>query len=119
MATVNFKSESFLLLLALILNGCGFNHPKTPVTDSNQNIPVSFSFLTQNIFLPKCSQCHETNMADYSYLMNRNYVVPGSAETSVLYQLVSTGEMPRNGPRLSDSEVNAIYKWIQNGARDN
>jgi hypothetical protein len=119
MTSVNFKRKMFFFLMALVLKGCGFNHPKTPVTDSNQNIPISFSFLTTNIFLPKCSECHETNMGNYGYLMNRNYIVPGSAESSLLYQLVSTGEMPQNGPPLNSREVTAIYNWIQNGAQNN
>lgn len=57
-------------------------------------------------------------MGNYGYLMNRNYIVPGSAESSLLYQLVSTGEMPKNGQALRSDEVSAIYEWIQAGAKE-
>jgi hypothetical protein len=57
-------------------------------------------------------------MGNYGYLMNRNYIVPGSAESSLLYQLVSRGEKPKNGPALSSDEIRASYEWIQAGAKE-
>jgi mono/diheme cytochrome c family protein len=118
MGNVKFFGKILLVSLAILLKGCGFNHPKMPFPDSAQSSPVSFSYLTQNIFIPKCSDCHGTNMGNYGYLMNRNYIVPGSAESSLLYQLVSTGEMPKNGQALRSDEVSAIYEWIQAGAKE-
>jgi len=118
MGNVKFFGKILLVSLAILLKGCGFNHPKMPFPTSAQNSPVSFSDLRQNVLVPKCSNCHGTNMGNYGYLMNRNYIVPGSAESSLLYQLVSTGEMPKNGQALRSDEVSAIYEWIQAGAKE-
>jgi len=110
------------------LSGCGFNNPKNIAGSIQTGAPspsnptptpaVTFTYLRQNIFIPKCSQCHGTNMGNYQYLMTNNYVVPSSADSSVLYQDVSTGDMPQNGPALSSGEVSSIYNWIQSGAKN-
>lgn len=119
-------SVGFFFLFAFFLNGCGFNNPKTPFsvqTDPPTPTPSpmtnSFSSLRQYVLLPKCSACHGTNMGNYDYLISKKYVVPGSPGSSVLYQDVRTGNMPKNNPALSSIEVSSIYSWIQSGAPNN
>ncbi|NBT57813.1 hypothetical protein EBT16_03415 [bacterium] len=114
-----------ILSLILFLKGCGFNYPKSSFSPSESNgssdkTPAisSFSLLRTRIFIPKCSECHQSDIADYDFLIQNELVVPGSPSSSILYEKVRTGEMPQNGPPLSSEEVTAIYLWIQNGARN-
>ena len=42
-------------------------------------------------------------------------IVPGSAEESLLFEKVSSGEMPMGGEKLSDEEIELIERWINAG----
>ena len=43
-------------------------------------------------------------------------IVSGSAEKSLLYQRVRTGQMPLGGPPLSGAELELIRNWIERSA---
>src|SRR5436305_96778 len=44
-------------------------------------------------------------------------LVPGSAEKSLLFQMVHKGEMPPQGnPKLTDAQVDLLRRWIDAGA---
>ena len=46
-------------------------------------------------------------------------VIPGEPEKSSLYLGVSTYDMPRDGNRLTDAEIELIRLWILQGAQNN
>jgi hypothetical protein len=54
-----------------------------------------------------------------SYAGVSQAVVPGDAASSPLYQAVASGQMPRTGARLSDSELALVRDWIDSGAQNN
>lgn len=45
-------------------------------------------------------------------------VLPGNPEGSGLYTTVAGGRMPKDNPALSKMEIDAIYTWIKNGAKE-
>lgn len=55
----------------------------------------------------------------YASLMASGTIVAGQPANSLLYQKVSSGEMPRGGPRLGAAELKAINDWIAAGAPNN
>ena len=120
----------FLLIgIAFLSNGCS----------KDSNIEVSYTFDIQPIFNERCIVCHgnnapssNLNLTNYDSLMkgnsNRGPVVkPGQKpENSILYQKVANpnppygSRMPADGPPyLSDREIQLIWLWINNGAKDN
>jgi hypothetical protein len=44
-------------------------------------------------------------------------IVPGKPDESLLWEYVSSGEMPRGRPPLSDSEKQRLRRWIADGAQ--
>lgn len=110
---------------------------------------ASWTQVYTTIISTSCSPCHTTpggagilnGMLDlttqetaYSNLVNApaagnacagqgTRVIPGSAETSLLYQKIKPGEpapcgakMPLGGQELSNDQADAIASWIQAGA---
>ncbi len=92
---------------------CGSrNEPK-------QKIPfpqiVTFSTIRSAILEPKCSRCHLTLT---SYEGAQEYFVAGSPQQSNLYTAVEENSMPPNGTPLNAEEKAAIYRWINQGAKN-
>ena len=102
--------------------------PASPT--SPEATEVSFSSQVLPVFEARCQQCHGTGRAEVglnlashaSTLAGASYgpvVIPGSAETSILVQVIVSGEMPLGGRKLTDSEIQIISDWIDAGAPDN
>jgi hypothetical protein len=110
----------FLLLMFLFSGSCTHD-PVIPVTPE-----VSFSKQVRPIFVNNCARagCHDGNeFALQSYSEIRAHVTPGDARKSKLYKSIVTlwgpgGAMPPDGP-LSDQQINLIYAWIMQGAKNN
>jgi hypothetical protein len=64
---------------------------------------------------PKGGLDMSTEQAAYMHLLDGR-VVPGHPETSKLYELVASGEMPKDGMKLSADTIQAIHDWIAQGA---
>lgn len=72
------------------------------------------------------SSCHDANSPQanldlsnaavgYGELLD-GFVVPGSLNASEFWNQVSTGQMPRGAPDLSEAELSTIETWILEGA---
>ena len=117
------------LLGYLALTNPSEDAPSTS-TASPRATEVSFSAQVLPVFEARCQQCHGAGRAEVglnlathaSTLTGASYgpvVIPGSAETSILLQVISSGEMPPGGRKLTDSEVQTISDWVDAGAPDN
>lgn len=93
---------------------------------------VSFAADIVPIFEQHCYTCHGPNripgvptsysLVSYDTTLRGGFipaVIPGKPEESSLYLGVSTYDMPRDGNRLSDAEIELIRLWILQGARNN
>jgi len=110
---------------AIIFLGCRHE----PVLPEQQ---VSFSQDIMPIIQFGCQhpQCHgdslnqEFKLVNYNDVMDHGDVKPGDPHHSKLYEVITktSGEdrMPREPyARLSDRNINMIYIWIAQGAKDN
>lgn len=87
---------------------------------------VYYSSDIQPIFTANCLDCHSSSLKpdlrpgnSYDALLP-DYVNPGNAEGSTLYQsLPGIGHPDRSVPDLSGEEIAYIKKWIDDGAEDN
>ena len=91
---------------------------------------VDYSTEIQPIFNSNCTNCHhvgsssfnnhELDLTSYSGLMSGgesgDVVIPFNSNVSILYQLISSGDMPPNNNDLSNNQVNLIALWIDEGA---
>jgi len=88
---------------------------------------VDYNSAIQPIFDNNCGNCHlgnssgGLNLSSYNDLMHGSndgaVVVPGNAESSVLYQEILSGDMPAgNNSNLSSTQINLIAQWINEGA---
>lgn len=91
---------------------------------------VDYNSQIQPIFNTNCISCHQyggsatLNLTSYSGLMNGGWsgpsIIVGDHENSLLYQRIilpvgTDGSMPPNVP-LSQSEIDLIAQWIDQGA---
>lgn len=101
--------------------------PATPPSHSNQ---VSFSVDVLPILEARCQRCHGPGRADVGLKLNSfegvlsgssngPVVIPGSADTSYLIDLVLSGTMPLGSAKLPGDEIQIIIDWINAGAPDN
>jgi hypothetical protein len=91
---------------------------------------ISYTRDVQPILESRCGSCHfgeftsaELHMDTYESLMagseNGPVIVPGDAKKSLLVQKISSGKMPKRGPKLTPAQVQIIVDWINSGAENN
>lgn len=120
--------------LLLLLFACSTENGANP----EEGIEATYSTISTQIFDVRCS-CHLNSHPDvilrsdvaYNNIVSQPsstgmlYVSPGSPDNSYLYKKVLgvdiVGDrMPKNGPPyLEDDEIEAIRKWIADGALNN
>ena len=96
----------------------------TPHTD------VSYTNDIRPILAGRCSNCHAgklvsngLNMETYESLMAGSQhgpvIVPGNASSSLLAEKLTSGQMPKRGPKLTPTQIQLIIDWINAGALNN
>lgn len=107
--------------------------PETPAHEepaAEQPDTVSFSEDVLPILQSRCMTCHggeriegDLVMLSYAELMaggeNGAAILQGDGEGSLLYQLASSGKMPKRGANLTPVQLDVIFQWINAGALDN
>lgn len=92
--------------------------------------PVSFREHIQPIMLSRCIGCHggdkkagglglETYADIVAGSEDGPVVVAGDAANSSFVQLVVSGDMPKQGPKLTHAELQLLIDWVHQGALDN
>jgi mono/diheme cytochrome c family protein len=92
--------------------------------------PISFASDILPIFQSRCINCHGgdrtekgLDLKSYASLMNGSergpVLVAGDAANSSLVNLISSGKMPKRGPKLTPEQVQLIIDWINQGALNN
>ena len=56
-------------------------------------------------------------MATFKALMDSGQVVANDPVESRLIQVIDTGEMPPNGAKVSEAELNLLREWVKTGAK--
>ena len=116
-----------LMGMGLFLSSCYYDtFPEEDVTEPTN---VSYSEDIQPLWNNDCTSCHPrlaqpdlTEENSYNSLISGDYVVPGNADASVLYQslLGSNGVslMPTSG-QWPISQIKLVESWINERAQDN
>ena len=122
------------VLLMLVLAGCGGQvaTPTQPEAAAEAAPAGEVSFATDvlPIFEQSCTRCHGSSrqsgglrLDSYAALMaggkDGAAVVPGDAPSSLLVELITSGEMPRNASPLPDEQIQTIIQWVDAGALEN
>ena len=116
-----------VLACVICLSAVSLNSGVTPL---DAQTPVSFSKDIQPILEQKCLNCHGPSMQSSRLNLSTledalrggargSAVVPGRAEDSRLYRMVSGLDkpaMPLGGNKLTDGQIAAIKNWIDQGA---
>lgn len=91
---------------------------------------VSFKNEIQPILEQRCIKCHGGDfpsegltMESHESLMNGSQngqvITPGDSSSSLLFEKVESGEMPKRGADLTAEQVKLIQQWIDEGALNN
>ena len=126
-------------LFAGFLRVVGGNiEPETiaPVTlvdpDAPAGVPeeVSYARDVQPILDRRCVKCHGGEKTEEGLILttyddtlngswNGSIVAAGRPADSLLIEVIETGDMPKNEPRLLPAEIRTIIAWVEAGAPDN
>ena len=91
---------------------------------------VSFANEILPIIQSRCINCHGGDKTEEGLSMNTHaeimagsengaILVPGDAASSLIIEMVASGDMPKRGPKLTPPQVQLIADWINQGALDN
>ena len=120
----------YLIFLTALIVACDTNVAHNINENQNEdllNITSDFQSIDENILQPLCVSCHNSasapknvDLSSYKKIIgNSNYpplIYPKRPEQSSLYISLANGSMPRNAPKLSNTELQVVYDWIKNGA---
>jgi cytochrome c len=123
------KKQLTLLSVALLLVAA-LTVLKISSINAAPQTEISYSRDVQPILESRCATCHfgeftsaDLHMDTYESLMAGSQegpvIVPGNAKKSLLVQKISSGEMPKRGPKLTPVQIQIIIDWINAGAENN
>ena len=104
---------------------------KSPTAPSQAgSAQVSFARDVQPIFSRVCVKCHGGEKVNeglvlktYAEIMagsdNGPVIAPGDPANSLLIDLITRGEMPKQGPKLLPGQIRIITDWVAAGAVNN
>jgi len=84
---------------------------------------VSFTKEVAPIIVAKCGKCHVSSskgkygIESYEALMNSDSVTPSDPGDSNFIEVIESGDMPKGGLKVSDSELETLKKWVAQGAK--
>lgn len=107
--------------------------PGKPLTDREKSLMASwilnlyidsnsaFGKVFNGILQPKCLGCHGPAKASggvsfETYADTQKTLSPGKPEFSLIYQVVTSGRMPKGKAPLSQAELQQLSAWITAGA---
>jgi len=115
---IKFVNSCFLVLVCL-----GSCVQAGQQAKDNADGAVSFAKDVAPIIVAKCGKCHVANsrgsyeIESYSALMSSDSITPKDPGDSNFIQVIESGDMPKGGLKVSDSELETLKKWITQGAK--
>lgn len=101
---------------------------------NTEQAPISFHKQVRPIFQANCVGCHQPAKDKGEYVMTsfdrlmaggdseKPAIVPGNPDASHLVELITTvdgkAEMPKKADPLTETDLNTVRKWIEQGAHD-
>lgn len=116
----------FLFLMQSCYYDTVYELPEVPI---DPEVPISYETQIMPIWKTDCVDCHNGAVApdlrpenSYAALINGGYVIKGDAENSILYQTLIWADGVSRMPiqyKLSNSEIELVEVWINQGAENN
>jgi len=126
MNTTSFRSFVFSSLLLFVLLYSCVNHdlpkPSINVKDCTSREAISFANNVKPIIETKCalSGCHNgDNGTDINWTVFKNFQSHGAeVQDRITRPASAAGHMPKVGS-LTDEQIQTIYCWVAQGAKEN
>jgi hypothetical protein len=125
------KQLFFISIAALLVSAYTIlNVGSTTAVPHSNNVSVSYAQDIRPVLEGRCGACHlgemvsqDFNVETYESLMagsqNGPVIIPGNASDSLLVEKLTSGEMPKRGPKLTPAQIQLIIDWIDAGALNN
>lgn len=124
------KKRYMLLMIAAFLVSGYIAFETTHNNSASAQTNVSFAQDVQPILKSRCATCHMgkaasggLSMNSYESLMAGSddgaVIVAGHAGQSYLVENITSGDMPKRGPKLTPGQIQMIVDWINAGALNN
>lgn len=126
-----FSALVLSLGIGLAVHGSSVEAPAgSAAVELRASIEVSFSEQIMPILVERCAECHSgdnielgLNMETYQGLMaGSDYgtvVEAGDPDSSLLVDMIMSGDMPEDGDPVPPEELELIKTWIAEGALNN
>lgn len=122
--------KQFIPFLITIFLVSAYAVLQSDTTHAAPRADISYSKDVRPILESRCGKCHmgeyaseSLNMETYESLMsgsqNGPVIIPGDADSSLLVEKVTTGEMPKRGQELTPEQIQVVIDWINAGALNN
>lgn len=98
-----------LLSLLFIIGSCG-KRDKLTFEVSEEHTPGTFRNLSANILETKCVSCHKNFAIEENML---KYIDGNNPDTSILFQVVKDGSMPKRARPLTTVELEMVRMYIE------
>src|SRR3990167_493950 len=133
-ATLNDISSKLDVLIQLLSRGQNLptpveplkpkepRQPENPTTPENPDglEPTALDINAYNIFSTNCASCHNENKKGGRLQLvnaaNKSLIYQDLVTRVLIEKAVFSGKMPLSGKKLSDKDVDALKKWIQEEA---
>jgi len=123
------NKQYFIVLIAVLLVST-YAVFRIGSTGTAPSMNVSYANDVRPILESRCGSCHMgefvsegLDMNTYESLLvgsqNGPVILPGNANHSLLVQKITTGKMPKRGPKLTPAQIQIITDWIDAGALNN
>jgi Planctomycete cytochrome C len=123
------KKQLLLLSIAVFLVS-GYAILRISSTGAAAHTVVSYAKDVRPLLQGRCGACHTgemvsagLNMETYESLLagsqNGPVILPGDSHGSLLGKKLTTGQMPKRGPKLTPGQIQVIMDWINAGAPNN
>jgi mono/diheme cytochrome c family protein len=131
----HMKKLTGLFLIGAMLNGCGYPMgfiAKDAQTDSlasdwsAESVDPQLQANALKILQTNCTSCHGNGsgsggvhtLTDVNHLISSGLIVPNDPDSSLLFRVVESGQMPPGSP-LANADVETLRAWISGASSSN
>jgi hypothetical protein len=126
MQNTSFRFTLFFIATFSMLSACYYDNEETLYSGSANCDTTDFAFSTRinPIIENSClSGCHSQASGSGGIVLEGYINITNSAASGDLMCVIShqsgCSPMPKNSPKLSDCDIQAVQRWIDNGTPDN
>lgn len=124
----NSKLLSALAFISIVIASCSKDNEQEITENSGggttcDTVNIKYATGVVPILQANCYSCHGNGVAEGGVTLDNYNALSTRANNGTLIGVITHAagfpQMPKNGAKLSDCNINKIRSWINNGAQNN